>query len=138
MRISDVRETDAEVDRSKAERISSAIGRLADMGDEAHARLQFECERTVSGRSAAASVLTDALDQTGWRYPDLERRFPESSALINAVLQQSVLTDQFSTVQHAAICDALVAVLCREVAEVTGSRLYVTLTAPLLAVIGDL
>lgn len=137
--MNDVREApDAEADRSKAERILSAIDRLARMGADDHARLQFECERTVAGRSAAASVLTDALDQTGWRYADLEIRFPESSRLINAVLQQSVLQDQFSTVQQAAISDALVAVLCREVAEVTGSRLYVTLTAPLIAVIGDL
>lgn len=137
--MTDVKEvSDAEADRLKAEQIQSAIDRLGDLGDDERSLLQFECERTVTGRSAAASVLTDALDQTGWRYPDLERRFPESAGLLNGVLQQSVLTDVFSTVQQAAISDALVAVLCREVAEVTGSRLYVTLTAPVVAVIGDL
>lgn len=130
--------SDADLDRVHAETFRSTVERLGALSAAEHGQLQLECDRTVAGRSAAASVLVDALDRPGWRYSDLEVRFPESVQLLNDVLQQELMPGEFSTVQLAAIADAMVVELCRPLAEVTGSRLYITLTAPVVAVIGDL
>lgn len=116
----------------------SCITRLSALSPSDVDVFEEQCAQSLPARTAAAGVLEDALKRARITPAVLSARLPLSYAVINAVLNNCHRMTGFSTIQQSAVVDAFVALMCREVAMGAGSRLFTTLTAPVIAAVGAL
>ena len=92
---------------------------------------------TALQRAIAERALTDACQAAGWDEQFLAERFPAGHKVLHDMLAEA-RPDGFPYAARMAVVDAMRAILCHEVAVVTGSRLAASLLKPVELVLGRL